>query len=119
MLQIMSYRLHAVYDYLLSVFTVLMPWIFGFAGNPMAKWVTITFGIVYFLDTFFTGHRLSPFRFLHMYEHLGIDGTWGVLMAMAPWFFGFNLVVFWAHLIIGLCVPIVCLMTRIPVTEAD
>lgn len=47
-----------------------------------------------------------------MGTHLGLDAASGVLLAASPWLFGFSVVVFWPHLILGLFEVAAALTTR-------
>ena len=101
-MRFISRKAHAVMDYVVGILLIAAPWIFGFSDVTAAKWCAITVGVltlVMSLMTDFEGNRKKP---IPMATHLTMDVIMGIFLAISPWLFGFNDVVYLPHLVVGL-----------------
>ena len=107
---------HGIADYILGVFLLVLPNIFGFAdlGGP-AVWIPRILGIIDLLQSLATNYELGVLKILPMKVHLMNDYVVSVFFAISPWLFGFShrsANVWVPFLVIGVLVFVVSLMTR-------
>jgi hypothetical protein len=111
-MRIISTGAHITLDYIVGVFLIVMPYIFGFADRTAAQWVPTVLGaaaIVYATATDREGGRL---RLIPMPVHLGLDIASGIFLAMSPWLFGFADRVYLPHLVLGLAEIVIATLTQ-------
>jgi hypothetical protein len=99
-------------DYLIGVLLIAAPWLFNFADNQTARWVTIGVGVAVILYSLVTDYELSVAELIPMPAHLGLDALAGVFLAASPWLFGFSHEVWIPHVIIGVAEVGTALMTH-------
>lgn len=105
-------RVHGIVDYLMGVFLMAAPWLFGFATGGAAQWVPVILGIAVLLYSLMTDYELGVIKVISMRAHLMIDLLSGVFLAASPWIFGFSEEVFLPHLILGIAEIGASLMTK-------
>jgi len=101
-MRFISTKTHAVMDYIVGILLIAAPWIFRFSDVGAAKWCAIAVGLltlVMSLMTDYDGNRKKP---VSMAVHLTMDVVMGIFLAISPWLFGFNDVVYLPHLVVGL-----------------
>ncbi|HYE54079.1 MAG TPA: hypothetical protein VD996_04520 [Chitinophagaceae bacterium] len=98
----MPTKLHALLDYLIALFSILSPLIFGFGQGKSETFVPVSFGMLMILYNFFTDYELSMSREIPMHVHLRIDQLLALFMMGSPWLLGFEDVVYLPHLLLGL-----------------
>jgi hypothetical protein len=76
----MSTRLHGVLDYLLGLFLLASPWIFGIPGDSFAWATAIAGGGGILLISVFTDYELSVARVIPMNAHLVLDLLMGLTL---------------------------------------
>ena len=107
---------HGIADYILGVFLLVLPNIFGFADlDGPAVWIPRILGIINLLQSLATDYELGVVKILPMKMHLMNDYVVSLFFAASPWLFGFShrpANVWMPPLIIGLLVLVVSLMTR-------
>jgi hypothetical protein len=111
-MRIISTGAHISLDYIVGVFLIVMPYIFGFADRTAAQWIPTLLGaaaIVYATATDREGGRL---RLIPMPVHLGLDIASGIFLAMSPWLFGFADRVYLPLLIMGLAEIVIASVTE-------
>ncbi len=101
-MRFLSTRTHGVVDYLVGAVLILAPFIFGFANGEAAMWVPIVLGAVLIGYSLFTDYEAGFVRSIEMRTHLGMDAIGGAVLAVSPWLFGFNELVWVPHLLVGL-----------------
>ena len=101
-MRIIPTRIHGYIDYLMAVLLIAAPWLFGFADGGAETWVPVVLGAGVIGYSLFTDYELGAVRRLPMPIHLMLDLGGGILLAVSPWLFGFNEVVWVPHLILGL-----------------
>ena len=95
-------KIHGVLDYLMGAFLIAVPWIFGFnLGSPEA-WVPMILGFGAIGYSLLTDFELGIAPVFSMITHLRLDAASGLLLATSPFLFGYQDVVYWPHLILGL-----------------
>lgn len=95
-------RVHGVLDYLIGIVLVAAPWLFGLTREGMAMWVPIVLGAALILYSLVTDYEWGVVRRLPMTSHLRLDVVSGALLAISPWLFGFDWIVWVPHFVIGL-----------------
>jgi hypothetical protein len=119
-MRIISTKAHGILDYLMGIFLIATPWIFGFANNTAAQWIPVTLGIVMIVMAFFTNYEMGVIKIISMRTHLTMDIILGLFLAVSPWLFNFDEIVYSPHLILGLLEVGLAMMTsRIPHTETN
>ncbi len=101
-MRIIPTRIHGYMDYLMAVLLIAAPWLFGFADGGAETWVPVVLGAGVIAYSLFTDYELGAVRRLPMRTHLMLDLGGGILLAVSPWLFGFNDVVWVPHVILGL-----------------
>ena len=110
-MRIIPTRIHVILDYVVGVFLIVMPYIFGFADRTAAQWVPTILGALAIIDALATDYEGSRLRLIPMPVHLGVDVISGIVLAMSPWLFGFADRVYLPHLIMGLAEILVATVT--------
>ena len=95
-------KVHGVLDYLMGLFLIAVPWLFGFHANSAETWVPIILGITVTVYSLMTDYEFGVSPIISMVWHLRLDAGSGLLLAISPFLFGFQHIVYWPHLILGL-----------------
>src|SRR5256885_15376253 len=93
-------RIHGVLDYALGVLLIALPFAMRF-GAGAQTWVPVALGGAVIVYSLFTDYELGAVRRLQMTAHLWLDGLAGVLLAVSPWLFGFDTLVWVPHVALG------------------
>ena len=101
-MRFISTRVHAWFDYIVFGLLIIGPWILGVADSSAATIIPVVFGIVGILYSLFTDYEGSVSRQITMPNHLTLDFIGGVFLAISPWLFGFNSIIWVPYLVIGL-----------------
>lgn len=101
-MKIISTKVHGVLDYMMGVFLIASPWIFGFAYTGMQLWTPVILGIMMILYSLMTDYELGLSDNMSMRTHLVLDFISGALLAASPWLFGFADIVYLPHLVLGI-----------------
>jgi hypothetical protein len=107
---------HGILDYVVGLALLAAPWLFGFADNETARWVTMAIGAAAILYSLLTDYELGVIRTIPMPVHLMLDAMSGILLAASPWLFGFSEEVWIPHVIVGVFEVIAAISTE---TEPD
>jgi hypothetical protein len=118
--RIVSTKVHAVFDYTVGLLLVISPWTFDFARGDAAVWIPVLVGAGTLSYSLMTDYERGVVRRLPMPLHLALDIVGGVLLAVAPWLFGFAGYVWAPHLIFGSFAIVLALTTwRTPAVTAN
>lgn len=105
-------------DYLMGLLLIASPWLFGFAYGGEETWIPVILGAGALLYSIMTDYELGLTKTLSMRTHLTLDLMSGLLLAVSPWLFGFDDLVYGLHLVLGLTEIVAALTTkRIPSYE--
>ena len=113
----LSPKLHGVLDYLVGVFFIASPWIFGFSHYPVATAVPIVVGVVAIGYSLFTDYPPALRRALPLFVHLWLDIGAGLLLCLAPFLLGFSHITHWPFIIMGVMEIGVAMITANSVTN--
>lgn len=105
-------RVHGMLDYLLGALLIGAPWLFGFAAGGAETWVPVALGAGVLLYSLFTDYELGVVKKLQMPAHLLLDALGGLLLAVSPWMFGFDEIVWMPHVALGLVKTITAAITN-------
>lgn len=105
-------RVHGMLDYLLGALLIGAPWLFGFAAGGAETWVPVALGAGVLLYSLFTDYELGVVKKLQMPAHLLLDALGGLLLAVSPWMFGFDEVVWIPHVALGLVEAVTAAITN-------
>ena len=93
-------RIHGYLDYLMGLLLIVSPWIFGFPEGA-ATMVPVVLGAGTIVYSLITDYELGLLKVISMKAHLLIDLMAGLLLIAAPWLFGFDEIVIWPFIILG------------------
>jgi hypothetical protein len=110
-MRLISTRTHGIIDYALGLMIIISPWTFSFSSSGAATVCALcagSFTIALSLVTRFEG---GAYKLIGLKFHLGSDALLGSLLAASPWIFKFSERVFKPHLVFGLALVFVSLLT--------
>ena len=113
-MRFISTRAHGLLDYVMGIFLIASPWIFGFgythAGMESVALAGVGFLIVAY--SAFTDYELGAIRSISMPTHLILDIIGGLFLAASPWILDFNERTYLPHVILGVAEIGAALMTQ-------
>jgi urea transporter len=112
-------RTHGAIDYIVGFALLLAPYLFRFAEIPAARNVAWFVGGAIILMSLVTAYELSIAKLIPFRAHVAVDLAMGVFLALSPWIFGFSQLVIAPHLIVGLLILGVALMSRSSASLTD
>ena len=95
-----STKVHGYLDYMMGILLIASPWIFDFPDG-IATTLPIVLGAGTIIYSLMTNYELGAFGLIPLKVHLGIDVVAGILLAAAPWIFGFADEVYLPFVILG------------------
>lgn len=101
-MRFISRKSHAVLDYIMGILLIVAPWLFGFSAIEAARWCAVAVGVLIILMSLITDYEGGAKKILSMGTHLNMDVVAGIFLAISPWLFGFNELVYLPHLIFGI-----------------
>ncbi len=115
---VVSTKGHAVLDYLVGTVMIGVPWLLGFSYDLRAMWPLATAGGLVLLLAVVTDYEGGLSKKLLMMLHLAFDRLIGSLLGASPWLLGFANRIFLPHLILGLLLLALGLLTeRLPANK--
>lgn len=117
-MKVISTRVHGMMDYALGLLLIIAPWLLGFAEGGAETWIPVILGVGIILYSLMTDYEMGAVKTISMKGHLWLDGIGGLFLALSPWLFGFDEIVYLPHLILGLIEIGTALMTD-PVSSVE
>lgn len=111
-MRFLSTRTHGVLDYVYAVLLIAAPWLLGFADGGGETWVPVGVGVAVLLYSPLTDYELGAVRRIQMPVHLWMDAVGALLLAISPWLFAFDEVVWAPHLALGLVELLVAFLSQ-------
>lgn len=111
-MKLISTRAHGYLDYIVGVLLIAAPWLFHFARNGAETWVPVFLGIAIIVYSLLTNYEVGVSRVISMRTHLTLDMLGGIFLAVSPWLFGFVNYIWQPHLIVGLLIIGVVMITK-------
>jgi len=105
-------RTHGILDYIVGVALIAAPWLFGFAQGGSETWIPVLIGALVIGQSLFTDYEYGLVRAIPMRVHLMVDIVAGLFLAISPWLFGYHVLVWAPHLIVGLLLIGAGLLTK-------
>ena len=108
----MNSKTHAINDYIFGGFLIGIPayWLNTAPIPNEAAWVPIAIGVPILLQSLVTDYEFSLVKLIPLPVHLLMDIGTGLFLAVSPWLFRFDDVVWAPHLIVGvveICLAVV------------
>lgn len=101
-MRFISTKVHGVLDFLVAIILIASPWVLGFARQGTETWVPVILGASAIIYSLITNYELGMAKMISMRTHLGLDMMSGTFLALSPWIFGFNDIVYLPHLVLGI-----------------
>ena len=93
-------RVHAVTDYLTGLALIAVPYFIS-DTRGIEMWLPMALGVGILLQSLITNFEFSLADWMPVRGHLAMDATLGGLLAISPFLFGFDDIVLWPHVILG------------------
>ncbi len=89
-MRIVSTNIHGLFDYLLGVYLITLPWLFGYAviGGP-ATWIPVVLGVWLIAYSLLTDYEWGLVKSIPVRGHLILDLVVGATLFLSIPFFGF------------------------------
>lgn len=100
-MKIIPTKVHAIFDYLNGIALIAVPYLIS-DTRGIEMTIPMVLGVIVLLQSLITNYELSVADILPVQAHLGLDATAGGFLAISPFLFGFEDIVLWPHLLIGL-----------------
>ena len=104
-------KVHGYIDYALASILLFIPAMFHLQANTAQSIIFYVFSILTFFLSLQTDYEHGLYKLLPMQLHLLIEIILGLFLAASPWIFGFAGMVFIPHLLFGVLVILIGLMT--------
>lgn len=104
-------KAHALVDYLLGLILIFNFLIFGYKAEGGPFIVSFTAGVFLIFLALFTRFEYSLKNIVPLKVHLYLDLTTGIVLASSPWCLSFADTVYKPHLVFGLAMVIVAILT--------
>jgi hypothetical protein len=112
LLPVIPTKLHGLLDYAGGLLLVIMPWSIGFSQYTWAPWIMVMIGIGMMIYSLFTRYEWGYAGLISMHTHLWLDILAGLILIISPWVFDFNTHVYRPHMITGIIMIGIALVSR-------
>lgn len=112
-MKIISPKLHAYLDYVISGILILFPLIFGYKLEEADSWIPLVAGLTFLTYTIFTRFRDEHFGIISLKTHLILDVITGLAVAITPWFGEFAGRPPYIQTILGIMIWVFAAMTQV------
>lgn len=114
-MKIIRTKIHGIIDYFIGVAIMGSPWLFGYHTGGPEMIVPLVLGGLFIINSLLTNYECGAAKLIPMSSHLLADGLMGSLLAFSPWIFGFESLVYIPHLLFGLgIIALVVLSSNTP-----
>lgn len=111
-MRFLSTRAHGALDYIVGIFLIGFPYIFGTAAGGAMHWLPMALGVGTIIYSLLTRYELAIMRVIPMPVHLLLDAASGLLLMVSPWLFGFADRTYLPFVLVGLFEIGASLVTR-------
>jgi hypothetical protein len=111
MIPVIPTKVHGTIDYIAAASLVLLPWLLGFTIYNGALWSMMVAGILIFLFSIVTRYETGAAGLISMRTHLFFDMALGAFIAAAPWLLNFASYTYLLHLVAGITILVIALIT--------
>jgi hypothetical protein len=112
MMRMVGTRVHGLLDYLMGIALIGAPLLLNLAPDGPETWVPAVLGIIGIAYSLFTNYELSIWKIISVRTHLLLDLVAGIILCISPWLFGFSHLVWVPHLMLGIIVVCLSLVTK-------
>lgn len=117
-----SLRTHNIMDYVIGVFLVVAPYLFGFSHINAAANLFMIGGIALIVYSLLTNYYYSLARVIPLGVHMAMDALMGIVLILAPALFGYREMLtngqYAVHIISGIGAVGLVALTRTRTEEA-
>jgi hypothetical protein len=110
-MRLVNTKAHGIYDYLMGLTLLACPYIFDFSKSGTPQKICAMTGIWIWIMSTITKYEFSMSKLINLRLHLAIDVLAGIFLLFSPWTFGFDTIVYKPHVVFGLTLIIVSLLT--------
>ena len=104
-MRLISSRLHALLDYAIALFSIVLPVLIGLEG-PRETMVLLAFGLLLILYSLFTDYELGMSQQIPLWLHFRIDQLMGLMIMVSPWLMNFHEAIYLPHILLGLALVV-------------
>ncbi|WPR75981.1 SPW repeat protein [Algoriphagus sp. NG3] len=113
-MKLISPKIHAYLDYGIAAILIGIPWIFGFTMNGPEIWIPVIIGLITLTYSIFTRFKEEHFGIIPLRIHVISDVILGIFLAISPWITDFSKTSAIPHLVMGVLICAIALLTDIP-----
>ncbi len=110
-MRLINTKVHGVLDYVTGFLLIGSPWLFNFVTGDAEMWIPVIVGVLILLQSTCTRYETGIFKMIPMRTHIVIDFILAILLTVSPWLFGFYELVRLPHLLIGVMIILVAVMS--------
>ena len=110
-MRLINTKAHALYDYAIGLVLIFSPLILDYQTDPFPQRVMMAAAFCIWMTTLMSRFEYAALPILTLPLHFTIDILIGVALAVSPWVFGFSDELFKPHLIIGISLIAVSLIS--------
>jgi hypothetical protein len=110
-MKLINTKWHALNDYACGLLLIASPFLFDFYDKGKQTLLPVSIGALVIIYSAFTKYENSLFKAISIKSNLMLDMIFGGLLAVSPWLFRFNEIVYAPHLIIGSIMILVSLLS--------
>ena len=112
-MQLITTKAHGVIDYSLGILMISLPLIFNFTFSDAQKFILPVVGAITILYSLLTDYEFGLIKIISVKMHLTLDILLGLFLAVSPWLFGFNDYFHGPHVVVGMLVVLLSLVSRV------
>ncbi|MES2131642.1 MAG: SPW repeat protein [Bacteroidota bacterium] len=101
-MKLISIKLHSILDYVFGIILILSPWIFMFNKDLSNAGTPVIIGGFVIAYSLFTKYNYSLFKIIPFRFNLFLDVCCGFVLAVSPWIFHFEDIVYIPHVFLGI-----------------
>ena len=101
-MKIIDTKTHGYVDYIMGIFLLAVPFLFGLNLSGMESTVFYIVGVTALIYSLLTNYELGVLKIIQMKGHLALDTFSGIFLAGSPWLLGFADIMYKPHLVFGI-----------------
>ena len=108
----MGMRAHGFLDFFIGLLLIISPAVWRLPPQAPEALTPIGVGIALLGYSLLTDYQFGVFRIISMPAHLLLDLATGIVLALSPWMFGFSTETWLLHLLGGVILIVISLLTN-------
>jgi uncharacterized membrane protein len=105
-------RIHGFIDLALALVLLAFPWTLQVEPRGAESWIPLAAGALLLASSMLTDYEIGRLRRIQLPVHLWLDGLIGLLLAVSPWLFAFDRLVWVPHVVIGVALVAVAITSQ-------